>query len=250
MPVAAAQRPAAAGERALMANVICGGLANDHDVDFARLRLLDVLYEMGGVRTEVWRDYANVDVIAKGDLLVSYSSLIVADPAQQQALRRYIEGGGRWFAIHASNYAREPQQIPEVLGSRFVTHPPFGPFKVTVTKPDDPLLAGLGATSFDVNDELYVMDLAKDIEVLLHARWGGTGVLNINVPEGDQPLMYRRRVGKGAVLYLALGHSNRRLGPAPAGRPATPDRHDSWDMPIYKELIRRGIEWAAGRRPL
>ena len=94
------------------------------------------------------------------------------------------------------------------------------------------------------------MDLAKDIEVLLHARWGGTGVLNITVPEGDQPLMYRRRVGKGGVLYLALGHSNRRLGAPTPGRPSVPDRHDSWDMPVYKDLIRRGLEWAAGRRPL
>ena len=253
VPVAAtpqAPSAAAAGTGPLIANVICGGLANDHDIDLARLRLLDGLYAMGGVRTEVWRDYANAEVIAKGDLLVSYSSLIVADADQQRTLRRYIEGGGRWFAIHASNYAREPQQIPEVLGSRFITHPPFGPFKVTVTKPDDPLLTGLGVTSFDVNDELYVMDLAKDIDVLLHARWGGTGVLNITVPEGDQPLMYRRRVGKGGVLYLALGHGNRRLGAPAPGRPSVPDRHDSWDMPVYKDLIRRGLEWAAGRRPL
>ena len=216
-PVAAAPQTPSAGAAAtgpLIANVICGGPANDHDIDLARLRLLDGLYAMGGVRTEVWRDYSNADVIAKGDLLVSYSSLIVADAEQQRTLRRYIEGGGRWFAIHASNYAREPHQIPEVLGSRFITHPPFGPFKVTVTKPDDPLLTGLGVTSFDVNDELYVMDLAKDIEVLLHARWGGTGVLNITVPEGDQPLMYRRRVGKGACSTwpsaTAIGGSERR----------------------------------------
>ena len=49
--------------------------------------------------------------------------------------------------------------------------------------------------------------------------------------------MYRRRVGKGGVLALALGHSNRRLGAPAPGRPSVPDRHDSWDMPVYKELI-------------
>jgi type 1 glutamine amidotransferase len=242
--------PARASNRGhLLANLICGGAANDHDLDFARRRLLDVLYDIGGVRTEVWRDYSAVEEIEQGDLLVSYSSLIVASPGQAQALRRFIERGGRWFALHASNYVREPHQVPEVLGSRFLTHPPYGRFTVIVTNPGEPVTAGLGL-SFEVVDELYVMDLAKDIEVLLHARWGGRGVLNVSVPEADQPLMYRRRVGAGGVLYLALGHSNRQLDPPQPNRPAATDRRGSWGTPVFDALIRRGIEWAAGRRPL
>ena len=58
--------------------------------------------------------------------------------------------------------------------------------------------------------------------------------------------MYRRRVGDGGVLYLALGHCNRPFDTPPSGQLQT-DNRGPWDMPVYKELIRRGIEWAARR---
>jgi type 1 glutamine amidotransferase len=94
------------------------------------------------------------------------------------------------------------------------------------------------------------MDKAPDLEVLMHARWGGTGVLNRTIPEGNQPMMYRRRVGNGAVLYLTLGHSSRSFGPPRPDAPPNPDRHGSWDSPVFQQLVRRSLEWAAGRRPL
>ena len=58
--------------------------------------------------------------------------------------------------------------------------------------------------------------------------------------------MYRHRVGEGGVLYLALGHANR---PFDTPRPDSvqPDHRGPWEMPVYKELIRRGV--ALGRPP-
>ena len=67
---------------------------------------------------------------------------------------------------------------------------------------------------------------------------------------GPRPLMYRHRVGKGAVLYLALGHANRVFDKARADAPDTVDRRGPWELPVHKELVRRGIDWAASRRPL
>jgi type 1 glutamine amidotransferase len=234
------------------ANVVCGASDNSHDIDFARMRILDVLYGMGGIRTECFGNYKDIEAIEAGDLLISYTSLMPADPAQAAALRRYLEKGGRWFAIHASNYFRDDQPLllPDILGSRFATHPPYGHFTVAVAKPDDPLLKGIPAT-FEVDDELYVLDKAPDLEVLLHAKWGGTGVLNRTIPEGMHPMMYKRRVGQGAVLYLTLGHSSRSFAPPQAdGTPATFSRHGSWDSTVVQEIIKRSIEWAAKRRPL
>src|SRR3984893_12178 len=155
----------------LLANLICGSPARNHDFDFARRHLLDALYAAGEIRTDVAQTYPDPAAIEAGDLLVSYTSQVPATDDQCAALRRYLERGGRWFALHASNSVRDNPHLPGILGSRFITHPPYLHYAVSITRPDDPLLDGIAP--FDVDDELYVIEHADDIEVLLHSRWGG-----------------------------------------------------------------------------
>jgi type 1 glutamine amidotransferase len=226
--------PSAAEGKTLAANLICGG-PNNHDFEFARQRLAKMLDDAGGIRAVAASNYDDGAAIEAGDLLVSYTSQVPVAAAQCEAIRRYLEKGGRWLALHASNSVRGNTILPGILGSRFLAHPPYGRFAVAVAKPGDPLLAGI--TAFDVDDELYVIEPHGDIDVLLHARWGGTAMGQTFEPR-MQPLMYRHRVGQGGVLYLALGHA--------APRDAT--QRDSWDLPVYQELVTRGIEWAARRR--
>ena len=220
--------------KTLAANLICGG-PNNHAFEFARQRLAKVLDAAGGIRTAVASNYDDGTAIEAGDLLVSYTSQVPVDAARCEAIRRYLEKGGRWLALHASNSVRDNKILPGILGSRFLAHPPYGRFAVAVTKPNDPLLSGIAA--FDVDDELYVIEPHGDIDVLLHARWGGTA-MGQTFEERMQPLMYRHRVGKGGVLYLALGHA----------APGDATQRASWDLPVYQELVRRGVEWAAKRR--
>jgi hypothetical protein len=63
-----------------------------------------------------------------------------------------------------------------------------------------------------------------------------------------QPLMYRHRVGNGGVVYLALGHSAREFDKPKASGPSQATLRAPWDLPVYKELVRRGVEWASKRR--
>jgi type 1 glutamine amidotransferase len=231
----------------LLANLVCGSPARNHDFDFARRKLLDALYEAGDIRTDVYNNYDHGPALENGDLLVSYTSQVPVSDDNCAALRRYLERGGRWFAIHASNSVLNNPHLPGILGSRFIAHPPYLRYTVEITRPDDPLLEGI-AEPFEVDDELYVIEYAEDIEVLLHTRWGGEAMRQ-TFEEAFRPLMYRRRVGDGGVLYLALGHCNR---PFDKPRPEMPDRPDlrgPWALSIYQTLIRRGIAWAAGRRP-
>jgi type 1 glutamine amidotransferase len=228
----------------LIANLVTGSPARNHDFDFARWRLAQALYEAGDIRTDAWNNYDGGEAIEAGDILVSYTSQVPVNDDNCEALRRFLEKGGRWFAIHASNSVLDNARLPGILGSKFITHPAYSHFPVTISAPDDPLLRGI--EPFEVDDELYVIDVRGDIEVLLETRWGGEALGGRQVEESVRPLMYRHRVGEGEVLYLALGHANR---PYDSPRPGVlqPDRRGPWQMPVYRELIRRGIEWAARR---
>jgi type 1 glutamine amidotransferase len=236
---------AGAAAKPLVANLICGAPTYNHDFDFARQRLLGALYDAGGIQTNVARNYDDSEGIQSGDLLVSYTSQVPVDAARCEAIRRYLEQGGRWFALHASNSVRDNKILPGLLGSRFLAHPPYTHFAVSIAKPGDALLAGI--EPFDVDDELYVIEQNGDIDVLLHTRWGGRA-MGQTFDEKLQPLMYRHRVGKGGVLYLALGHSAREFDRPADAAPGPATLRGPWDLPVYKELVRRGIEWAAKRR--
>jgi type 1 glutamine amidotransferase len=235
--------------RPLLANLICGSPARNHDFDFARRKLLDALYEAGGIRTDVASNYDDGAAIEAGDLLVSYTSQVpVADEACD-ALLRYLQNGGRWFAIHASTSVLDNRHLPGILGSRFIAHPPYTHYAVSVTRPDDPLLSGVPG-AFEVDDELYVIEQhADNLEVLLHTQWGGEAMRQ-QFPDAVRPLMYRRKVGAGGVLYLALGHCNRPFDKPRPDMPDPPDRRGPWALPVFQELISRGIAWAARRQPL
>jgi len=229
-----------------MCNLVCGSPARNHDFDFARVRLAQAIYEAGDIRTDCWNDYDAGEAIAAGDMLVSYTSQVPVSDENCDAIRSFLEDGGRWFAVHASNSVRENQHLPGILGSRFLSHPPYTRFEVTVERANDPLVSGLEA-KFAVDDEIYCIEQHGDIEVLLQTHWGGE-VLGGRVFEpAPRPLMYRHQVGKGAVLYLALGHANRPFDKARADGPDLPDRRGPWEMALYRQLIERGIAWAAGR---
>jgi type 1 glutamine amidotransferase len=233
----------------LLANLVCGSPARNHDFDFARRALLDALYAAGDIRTDVWNNYDAGAAIEAGDLLMSYTSQVPVADAQCASVRRFLERGGRWFAIHASNSVRDNPHLPGILGSRFITHPPYMHYSVKVSRPDDPLMDGID-TSFDVDDELYVIEQQADFEVLLETRWGGEAFGGHTFPDAVRPLMYRHRLGDGGVLYLALGHCNRPFDKPRPESPDSPDRRGPWSLPIHQELIHRGIDWAAQRRPL
>jgi type 1 glutamine amidotransferase len=233
----------------LVANLICGSPHRNHDFDFARLRLAQALYDANDIRVDCFQNYEAQAAVLAGDLLISYTSQVAASDDACATLRRYLEQGGRWFALHASNSVLQNPHLPKILGTRFLSHPPYRKFTVQVTRPEEPLLEGVAA--FEVEDELYCIEnCTNDIEVLLHTRWGGEAFGGRPFDVADQTLMYRRRVGKGGVLYLALGHANRPCDKPFAHLPDQPDHWGPWDLPVYRTLIARGIEWAAKRRPL
>jgi type 1 glutamine amidotransferase len=241
----------------LRALLVCGG--RFHDFDFARLELLKLLAENPEVRTRVAEDYADLEAIRDADFLVTYTCDVKASEGEQQALADFVSAGGRWLALHGTNSVMELTQqgvraprthplLMQTLGSQFIAHPPVGPFHVRVSQPGHPLVAGI--EDFEVEDELYLCELHGERELLLEARFTGRapGFVEADWPDAaPRPVLYLRRVGRGEVLYNTLGHCRGRYDMRPIMDVYPRVERCAWEKPVFYELLRRGLAWAAAR---
>jgi type 1 glutamine amidotransferase len=226
-----------------------------HDMDFARLELLKLLAELPSVRTSVSSDYADVASLAAADLLITYTCDFAPDAVQTQALRAFVERGGRWLALHGTNAVLDfladgrigveagHDDFMDLIGSRFLAHPPIGPFNVMVDDPTHPLTAGIEA--FEVIDELYLFEARAAVRTLLHASFTGSCApfAAADWDTDHAPIMYQHTVGAGSVLYLALGHCRSHYDPSPSGAFIPHPMRCAWNYPVYYELLRRGLRW-------
>ena len=86
----------------VMANLVAGSPARNHDFDFARLRLAQALYDAGDIRTDAWNNYDAGEAIAAGDVLVSYTSQVPVSEENCEALQSLPRA--RWPVV------RDPRQ--------------------------------------------------------------------------------------------------------------------------------------------
>jgi uncharacterized protein len=232
-----------------------------HDIDFARLELLKLLAEDDRVRVRVFEDYSNLDAIRNANFLITYTCDVTPSLEQQEALRTWVEGGGRWYALHGTSsilrflsngLVDSPNWAPhlmETLGSQFIAHPPIASYRVDVADPKHALVQGI--EPFDVTDELYLSDKHADLHVLLDAEFEGeaAGFARSEWKRARHPVFYLRPIGKGAVLYLTLGHcrGHHDMRPIMAHWPEV--QRCAWELPVYYELLRRGIAWSKEPAP-
>ena len=244
--------------------LVCGG--RYHDMDFARLELLKLLAEHERIRLRVGEDYRDADAIAAADFLVTYTCDIVPQPAERAALAGFLARGGRWLALHGTNSVLRfltgrgwdaPRSAPdfmEMLGSQFLAHPPIAPYRVEVSDPEHPLVAGI--EPFDADDELYLCEYHGENHALLHTRFRGEapGFVAKSWPhqsaEGGeradrQLVLYLHRHGGGEVLYCTLGHCRGKYDMRPMIEEYPTVERGSWKLPVYRELLRRSVRWAA-----
>jgi type 1 glutamine amidotransferase len=229
-----------------------------HDIDFARLELLKLFAEEPRIRATVAMDYANLDRLADCCLLVTYTCDVMPSESQAEAIRDWLDRGGRWLALHGTNSIlrfledgrvdapAEREDVMELLGTQFVAHPPIGPFRVRVRNPAHPLLAG--ERDFDVVDELYLSRTTAKIDVLLDAQFSGeaTGFVMSHWQDAEVPILYERRHGQGGVLYFTLGHCRGHYDVA-VFTPFWPHpERCAWNYPVYPRILRRCIRWGIG----
>jgi type 1 glutamine amidotransferase len=234
--------------------LIAGG--KYHDIDFARLELLKLLAEDDRVRVRVFEDYKNLEALEKADFLVTYTCDVTPSLTEQEALRAFVVGGGRWYALHGTNsilrflsngLVDSPRWAPhfmETLGSMFIAHPPIAPYRVTVADPDHPLVKGV--EPFEAEDEHYLVETYGKLHVLLETEFGGeaTGFVEDKWETAKHPVFYLKPIGEGAVLYLTLGHCRGHYDLQPAVDYYPVPEKGSWSLPVFYDLLRRGLTWA------
>jgi type 1 glutamine amidotransferase len=237
-------------------NVYLVAAGDYHDIDFARLELLKLLAEHESVRCQVAADYHDLEAIAASDFLITYTCNLLPTEAEQLALKDYIAGGKRWFALHGTNSVLKfledgrvdaPEIAPvlmEVLGTQFIGHPPIQPFKVQLADPDHELVKGI--SEFETDDELYLSRIHGDLHMLLETRFSGSARGFVEEDWSDdepRPVYYINRVGDGEVLYLNLGHCRGHYDMQPMVPYYENVERGSWEKPEFYELLRRGIRY-------
>lgn len=243
-------------------HLVCGG--DWHDMDFARCELLKLLGEHQQLRVRVAEDYANAAALSGASFLITYTCNVVPDAAQLTSLQAFLARGGRWLALHGTNSVlrflkgrgwdapRESPQFMAMLGSQFVAHPPAAPYRVGISDPAHPLVAGI--EPFDTDDELYLCDYHGESRALLHTHYSGAapGFVESDWPKpagthgNRQLVMYLHPHGGGEVLYCTLGHCRGHYDMQPMIAEYPDVERGSWKLPVYYELLRRAIRWGAG----
>ncbi len=161
--------------------------------------------------------------------------------AQLKAIRAFVESGKPVVGIRTASHAfvlRNGQAPPEghadwpeldsdVFGGNYTGHhgtpKPEGPHVWVAVVGEHALTKNLPAARFESTGSLYqVSPLAEGSEVLLRAAIDGV--------EMDEPAAWLRTTRHGGrAFYTSLGHRG------------------DFEAPAFRELLKRGILWAAGK---
>ena len=110
----------------------------------------------------------------------------------------------------------------------------------------DPLTKGM--SDFEINDELYLSRTTAPIETLMLTRFTGeaTGFVDSQWQDAEVPILYRRKYARGEIVYCTLGHCRGHYDVAVFTPYGPHPERCGWNYPIYYEILRRALRWAAG----
>lgn len=156
--------------------------------------------------------------LAAFDVLVFYWTLGELSDSQRNGLFNWLREGHAFVTFHSGGDSfRNDPAYRDLVGGYFITHPHYRTFQVSIKDREHPLTKGLD--EFMITDEQYVLSYDSRVHVL------ATGL-----HQGElMPVMWVKSYGNGKVHYNALGHDEK-----------------AFRQPMMRELVLRGIAWAAG----
>jgi type 1 glutamine amidotransferase len=173
--------------------------------------------------TEAFTDPALKDL----SLIVPIMTMSKIEKEELANLTAAVRGGVGLAGYHGGmcDAFRESTEYQFMCGGQWVAHPGnVIDYSVQVTRPDDPIMAGIG--DFPYRSEQYYMHVDPSNEVLAtttftgaHASWIDGVVM---------PVVWKRHYGKGRVFYCSLGHVAA-----------------EFQVPEMRKIVQRGMLWAA-----
>jgi type 1 glutamine amidotransferase len=173
--------------------------------------------------TEAYLDPAIRDL----SLIVPIYTMSKIEKPEALALCDAVRGGVGLAGHHGGmcDAFRDSVDYQFMCGGQWVAHPGnIIDYKVDITKPDDPIMAGI--SGFEHRSEQYYMHVDPANEVLATTRFSGEHASWIDGVE--MPVVWKKRYGQGRVFYCSLGHRAYEL-----------------DIPELRTMLTRGMLWAA-----
>jgi uncharacterized protein len=171
------------------------------------------------------------------DVIVMYDMVGGFTPEQQKAFVELLQAGIGVVSLHHNLGAHADwDEFTKIIGGKFLLKdaviggqklPKSGyehgqDIQVTVADKEHPITKGL--SDFQIHDETYSGTYTSpDAKVLLKT----------DHPKNSPSLAWVTTYGKSRVFYLQLGHDAQ-----------------AYANPAFRELVARGIRWAAGRDPV
>lgn len=238
----APQLPADLGEDAILVFSKTNGYRH-HEAIAAVEQLFRAFAQREGLRLVVTQNAAIHDpALLRHFRLVVWNNNTgeVLLPAQQAALRAWLEGGGRWLGIHGAGGSREygwAWYADELLRARFTGHtmlPHMPEATIRVEDRAHPATAHLPERWIRA-EEWYSFSASprgRGVQVLASLdedSYDPSGELLMN---GDHPLVWWHRVGGGFVFYSALGHTG-----------------SAYEEPAHRLLLENATRWLLAPEP-
>jgi hypothetical protein len=170
--------------------------------------------------------------LGRFDLIVPIVTMSTITPEECRNLSNTVVRGTGLAGFHggmADSFRNEPD-YQFMVGGQWVAHPGnIIPYRVTITKPDDPITQGI--EDFDYRSEQYYMHVDPSNDVLATTTFGGEHCSWIDGVV--MPVVWKRRHGAGKVFYCSLGHTAA-----------------EFDVMPMRTLILRGMLWAGRDRAI
>lgn len=199
-------------------------------LSFAELRLIEAAgdrfdvtatQDCAAITAENLARYAAVVLYTTGELPI--------DDEHQHALEQWVKNGGALVGIHsATDTWYEQPWYQRIIGGQFNGHPWHEKIRVTVEDDEHPATAHLDP-NFEITDEIYTFKNwhRHPLNVLLSLDVTSIDKTKGNRADEDYALAWWMNVGRGRMLYTALGH-----------------REEVWRDPRFLTHVVEGLTWA------
>ena len=173
--------------------------------------------------------YCDAAKMAGLDLIVPCWTCGTITPEQEKGLLDAVRHGAGLAGWHGGmcDAFRGSTTYQFATGGQWVAHPGgIVEYTVNITRPDDPITAGL--KDFRLTSEPYYLHTDPSNEVLAVTLFNGEHEGLDWIHGCIMPVVWKRRWGRGRVFYGSLGHVAK-----------------DFDVPEARVITERGLLWAA-----